>query len=302
MVKLGLCAAIAGLCSVVSGATTLLNFESVALGSVPSNWEVASMGKASPLASFGCAVDTTAPGSSTGNHVMKITGYDNSAVYADCHICWTSGVSFKNGTIEVDSKAAVDTNGYAGGIAWRIQDKDNYYAIRYSCSESGISLFKIVGGKRTSIGSGTSTFKLVTWYHVKISHSGSSIAVSVNGNQLISVTDTVIKVSGGVGLFQRGNATVSSWDNLSISTDGAGVSGRPEINNRKDLPENGQTLESRILQRHSENFNNIDLLGKCIDVQSQGTLNTGVYISVGKQSFKNRPVGTSMAFKQVLIK
>jgi hypothetical protein len=194
-------------------------FDEVAIGSLPAGWKCETMNQTNPLVSITVAADAAAPGAGSVNRVLKVSSYDPGAGYADCHICWITNVAFADGTIEFDSKASVDTNGYGGGVAWRIKDKDNYYAARYSAKEGNLNVFKITNGKRQSLGSGgKGTFILDQWHHVKVVQSGSNITVSVDGTAIATATDTSITGAGGVGVFQRSNATICSWDNFSVTT------------------------------------------------------------------------------------
>jgi len=194
-------------------------FDKTAIGSLPKDWKVESMGKTNPLISISIAGDATAPSALANNQVLKVTSFDPAAAYADCHICWTPTVAFEDGTIEVDSKCSGDTNGYGGGIAWRIKDKNNYYAVRYSVKEGNVNVFKIADGVRKSVGAGgKGEFAIDKWYHVKVIQNGSNITVSVDGKEIATATDTSIAGAGGVGVFQRGNASIGVWDNFFVTT------------------------------------------------------------------------------------
>jgi hypothetical protein len=202
-----------------SAGTRTWTFDDAAIGSLPAGWKTESMNKTNPLVTISVSADATAPGATTANRVLKVASYDPGAAYADCHVCWTTNIAFENGSIEFDSKASVDTNGYAGGVAWRIKDKNNYYAARYSAKEGSLNVFKIADGVRKSLGSGgKGTFALDKWYHLKVVQNGSNISVSVDGKEVATATDTSITGPGGVGMFQRGNATICSWDNFSVTT------------------------------------------------------------------------------------
>jgi archaellum component FlaF (FlaF/FlaG flagellin family) len=160
-------------------------------------------------------MDATAPGAAADNKVLTVK-FAPETVYEDCHAIWNKEISFTDGTIEIDSKA-VASDGYFGGMAFRIQDKDNYYAIRCGIRRSDIQLFKISNGTRTTIGYATATaFSVNTWYHIKIVVNATNFTVLVDGTQLLTKTDDSITGSGGVGLFQRANK-IAFWDNFSVS-------------------------------------------------------------------------------------
>jgi hypothetical protein len=219
------CLGILGVVALSFGATTLFDFENVAVGELPAGWKVELMNATTPFAKFACVVDATVPGAQAGNHVMKITEYASGGAYANCTICWTDAVSFQDGTIEAYVMA---TGGAANenyvGLAWRIKDKNNYYAARFSPSE-GMGSFKIVNGTRTSIGSnsGTKTYVANTWYKFKVVQAGNTFTIFVDNTEVRTATNSDITGAGGVGLFMRSNTTKAEWDNLSITTAGSAV-------------------------------------------------------------------------------
>jgi len=200
---------------VAFGATKTWNFDDRAAGTTPAGWKSESMNKTGLLATFEVVADATAPGAIAGNKVLTVK-FAPETVYEDCHVFWNKEISFTDGTIEVDSKA-IASDGYFGGMAFRIKDKDNYYAIRCGIRRSDIQLFKVTNGTRTTIGyAATTPFSVDTWYHIKIIVNGTNITISVDGTQLLTTTDDSITVSGGVGLFQRANK-IAFWDNFSVS-------------------------------------------------------------------------------------
>ena len=113
---------------VAFGATKTWNFDDIAAGATPAGWKSESINKTGLLATFEVVADATAPGAAADNKVLTVK-FAPETVYEDCHAIWNKEISFTDGTIEVDSKA-IASDGYFGGIAFRIKDKDNYYAIR----------------------------------------------------------------------------------------------------------------------------------------------------------------------------
>jgi hypothetical protein len=214
-------AGVAGLCVVfaVGAGTIQWSFDDLEDGSIPSGFTVQTAKQANALISFAVALDESAPGAESGNKVMKVDGYDAAAVYADNHVCWTDSISFDDGTLEVDAKASGDDHGYGGGMAWRIVDKDNFYALRFSASEGNLNVYKIVAGTRTGVGGGSGPFTYDTWYHIKVEVSGNTMTVWADGTQIASVRDNTFGAAGGIGLFQRANSTMTSWDNFTVGAE-----------------------------------------------------------------------------------
>ena len=199
-----------------AGERSYWSFDDVAPGSIPPGWMSESTGKDSVLALFRVERDTTHGKGKKENRILEVSGYKSSADYKDNHLCWTNSVSFEDGTIEADARVVSDSNAYGGGIAWRIKDKNNYYSLRFSCKEGNLNVFKIVDAKRSTIGKVSRPFNLSTWYHMKITISGSTFFASVDGKDALTVRDSSITGAGGVGVFQRANATKGMWDNFSV--------------------------------------------------------------------------------------
>ena len=109
--------------------------------------------------------------------------------------------SWNNYTAEVKTK--VNTWGnptyWTTGIMGRYSDPNNYYLFIYE-QPGQLHIRKIVGGTQTTLASKTYTFNLNTWYTFKASMNGSTLALYVNGNQELSVTDTAFS-TGKAGLI-----------------------------------------------------------------------------------------------------
>jgi lysophospholipase L1-like esterase len=128
--------------------------------------------------------------SPTGSGVYHASGTPPTAdYYVEATLTWVSTVSLENIGVAGRMAAAANT----------------LYFARWSGSVNSWQLFKTVAGTSTQLGSNVAdTFTSGTKV-LRLSMVGSTISVSVNGTQIISVTDTAITAAGSPGI-RAGNA------------------------------------------------------------------------------------------------
>jgi hypothetical protein len=117
--------------------------------------------------------------------------------------------------VKVSARIKTEAGGYqAAGIAWRVQDPDNYYVARINPDEENVNLFVFVGGKRRKLaGIPTKALKAGSWHTLAVEHVGSAITVSVDGKKLIEAKDATYAQPGKVGLWVKDD-TVAQFDDL----------------------------------------------------------------------------------------
>jgi hypothetical protein len=124
---------------------------------------------------------------------------------------------FINGSIEVKAKT-VSTYEHCG-IAFRIQDMNNYYCWQWcnNYNTPDMELVVVVDGVETQLGSGTGSYNdLATFYTMKVVLSGSSIKTYVDGNLIDDVTDTTYS-QGYVALYSSRASGQGTYDDFSMS-------------------------------------------------------------------------------------
>ena len=134
-------------------------------------------------------------------------------------------VQAKDVTLSVYFKPMGGTMDKSQGLIWRVQDKDNYYAVLASALDSRLYLLKMVNGEPQEIASApiqiavqfeqdapTSSWG---WYTLKIQAQGSHIMVWFDGEKLIQITDRTFMRSGQVGFITHADS-VALFDDFSV--------------------------------------------------------------------------------------
>ncbi|MFC1584537.1 family 16 glycoside hydrolase [Fibrobacterota bacterium] len=219
-------------CSIALFAGTLVwDFEDVELGAIPDGWQAMS-GESSPsgaaVTTDGSATvtweaieDATAPDATDENRVMAVTGHSGS-VYEHGHHCWTDEIEFSDGTLEVYLVGRDTERGHMG-VSFRISDHNTFYAVRLQAANGDLQTIDVKDGnieyRTSSVATGFEGPD--TWHKLTVEVAGNNIIVSVDDEQFIDYTDETdpITESGGVGLFSRGDVSIVSFDDFSVTAD-----------------------------------------------------------------------------------
>ncbi|WP_308639486.1 right-handed parallel beta-helix repeat-containing protein [Paenibacillus silvisoli] len=133
------------------------------------------------------------------------TGYGIKALIGDP--AWTN--------YDVQAKVKVvggSGSGAAAGVIGRATSTLSSYYVAI-IQPSQVVLYKIVSGNWTLLGSYSASYPVSTWYTLKLTCNGSNIAVSVDGTQRISVTDSSI-AAGKAGFYTEYYAR---WDEFKVA-------------------------------------------------------------------------------------
>jgi hypothetical protein len=104
------------------------------------------------------------------------------------------------------------------GIAFRIQDTNNYYYVRASSLGNTFRFFKIVGGQRSApIGPEVEIPKGV-WHELAVECKGNSIRCSLNGKELIPMMTDNSFSSGKIGFWTKSDSVSYFADTKVIYT------------------------------------------------------------------------------------
>jgi|SRR5437660_258278 len=191
-----------------------ITFDETNLGELPKGWEAGITGKGK--AKWEVASDDTAP---SRPNVLKQSG--------EATFAWAAktDVKIKDGFVEVKFKPVNGKEDQAGGIVWRLQDKDNYYVVRGNALEDNVVLYKTLNGKRSSLqvkgrmfGYGVDT-KVAKgkWHTLRIEFKGSMFTVFFNGQKLFEVEDETFKDAGAVGVWTKADS-VTLFDDFTFGT------------------------------------------------------------------------------------
>jgi hypothetical protein len=111
------------------------------------------------------------------------------------------------------------------GLIWRVQDKDNYYAVLANVLDSQLHLLKMVDGEPQAIASAPIQIAVQFeqdaptptwgWYTLKVETEDSRITVWFDGEKTLEATDTTFMRSGKLGFVTHADS-VALFDDLSI--------------------------------------------------------------------------------------
>ncbi len=197
------------------------DFNDVAPGGLPAGWTVAATRPREPLAVWQVVGDEAAD----GGQILAMTRVGTLARWVDrvfsgstFNLCWTSGVTFGDGEIEVRVRADGGEIDQGGGPIWRAQDPDNYYIARYNPLEANFRIYAVTDGTRRQIADAGNIFIAAgEWFTIRIVHRGSHIEGWLNEDRLLEVDDVRITGPGGVGFWTKADA-LTSFDDLVVQT------------------------------------------------------------------------------------
>jgi mono/diheme cytochrome c family protein len=168
-------------------------------------WKVEATSQDGPLATWEMPQDLKGP---DGEAVVALTKANHSAD-TTFNLLWNDQQPLKDGSLQVRVKAIAGEVDQGGGLIWRAKDKDNYYVCRYNPLEKNLRLYKVVDGQRQQLASADKELPVGEWATLKVDLAGESIKVSLNGEQLIDVSDATFTEAGGVGYWTKADAATA---------------------------------------------------------------------------------------------
>ena len=134
-------------------------------------------------------------------------------------------VQAKNVTLSAYLKPMGGTMDQSQGLIWRVQDKDNYYAVLANVLDGQLHLLKMVDSHPQEIAS--APIQIVVqfeqdaptptwgWYTLKVETQGSLITVWFDGKKTLEATDSAFMRSGKLGFITHADS-VALFDDLSV--------------------------------------------------------------------------------------
>ncbi|MCH5374102.1 MAG: DUF1080 domain-containing protein, partial [Planctomycetes bacterium] len=172
------------------------------VGSVPKGWVTAKTGDG-PGSQWAVVEDATAPG---GKALAQISDQGPRALF---NLCIADRTQFKNVDLTVSFKAIAGKIDQGGGPVWRYRDANNYYVARMNPLEDNYRVYKVVGGKRTQLGSADIRIPAGEWHDIRIQHKENQIQCYLDGKRYLDVTDDTFDDAGKVGLWTKADAQTS---------------------------------------------------------------------------------------------
>jgi hypothetical protein len=133
---------------------------------------------------------------------------------ADYPVCIKDDARLKDGFVEVRFKPVSGKEDQAGGVIWRVKDKDNYYVCRANALEDNVVLYKTVAGKRSSLDivgrkGGYGVKEKVApaqWHTLRVEFKDNHFKVIFNGKHLFDVEDNTFSESGTLGVWTKADS------------------------------------------------------------------------------------------------
>ena len=100
-------------------------------------------------------------------------------------------------------------------MIWRARDAANYYIARWNPLEDNLRVYKVVGSKRTQLGSVGTTVKS-GWHQLGVRARGHHIEVWFDGALVLGIDDATFPGGGRVGLWTKADAA-TSFDDFSVT-------------------------------------------------------------------------------------
>jgi hypothetical protein len=102
----------------------------------------------------------------------------------------------------------------AGGLIFRVQDKDNYYIARGNALEDNVIFFTYVSARRSQLKGASAKVLNGVWHELRVDVRGNTFVASLDGKQVVDIMDDRYK-TGGIGLWTKSDS-VTCFDNVEI--------------------------------------------------------------------------------------
>jgi hypothetical protein len=195
-----------------------VRFDEEKVGTVPSGWTTAVTHEgARPR--WEIVSDASAP--SKPNVLAQLSSEPARAQFP---LAVLMGPSLENGEIEVKFKPVSGDVDRAAGLVWRYRDENNYYIVRANALEDNVVLYKVDGGKRTSLaprGTPEGTYGVDRevptgeWSVLKVLIDGPSFTVFFDGGKLFEAEDGTFPAAGRVGVWTKADS-VTYFDDFEV--------------------------------------------------------------------------------------
>jgi hypothetical protein len=180
-----------------------VDFSNAKPGALPPHWVGTQTGKGQ--AKWTIEKDLQAPGKPC---VLKQSG---EAAYP---VCIKDDTRLKNGFVEVRFKPISGKEDQAGGVIWRVKDKDNYYVCRANALEDNVVLYRTVRGTRSELpivgrkgGYGVKEpVAPAKWHTLRVEFKDHHFKVVFDGKHLFDVEDNTFNDAGKIGVWTKADS------------------------------------------------------------------------------------------------
>jgi hypothetical protein len=104
----------------------------------------------------------------------------------------------------------------AGGLIFRVQDKDNYYILRANALEDNVIFFSYVSARRSQLKGASAEVMPNTWHQLRVDVRGNTFLGFLDGKLVVDATDDRYK-TGGIGLWTKADS-VTCFDDVEVTS------------------------------------------------------------------------------------
>ncbi|MBI4491208.1 MAG: DUF1080 domain-containing protein [Chloroflexi bacterium] len=104
----------------------------------------------------------------------------------------------------------------AGGLIFRVQDKDNYYILRANALENNVNFYRYAGGQRSLLKDGSASVPSEQWQELRVEVVGNHLRGFLNDEPVVETTDDTF-TAGQVGLWTKADST-TCFDDVTVRT------------------------------------------------------------------------------------
>lgn len=119
-------------------------------------------------------------------------------------------------SLTVHFKAISGKEDQAGGLIFRVQDKDNYYILRANALEDNVNFYIYRGGRRSILRGADIRVASGTWHELRVEVQGNQFRGFLGGQQVADASDDSYK-TGGIGLWTKADS-VTCFDDVHLTT------------------------------------------------------------------------------------
>jgi hypothetical protein len=177
----------------------VLSLANVPVGELPRDWVAAKTGEG-PGSVWKVVEDANAP--ADGKALAQTSADGPKKLF---NLCFNDKVKFRDLDVSVAFKAVAGKIDQGGGLVWRYKDHNNYYLARMNPLEDNYRVYKVVGGKRSQLGS-VDLKAAPGWHRLRVVQQGNHIQCRFDGKLFLDVKDDTFRDAGHVGLWTKSDA------------------------------------------------------------------------------------------------
>jgi hypothetical protein len=125
---------------------------------------------------------------------------------AEFPVCIYQKTELADGFVEVKFKPVAGKEDQAGGVIFRVKDKDDYYIARANALEDNVVLFHTLRGNREQVKSVDTKVAPLQWHKLRVEFRGPHIAVNFDGKKILETDDEALQGKGKIGVWTKADS------------------------------------------------------------------------------------------------